>query len=128
LLAIVDIYTAMVRPRVYREALPAKLALRSIFLERGKLVDEGLAATLVKELGVFPPGTLVRLANKEVGIVVRRGQDAAHPQVARVMTAEGYRASVPVLRDTRDPQFAILDSVSYDRFPGVLASAASLWK
>jgi HD-GYP domain-containing protein (c-di-GMP phosphodiesterase class II) len=128
LLAIVDIYTAMVRPRVYREALPAKMALRSIFLERGKLVDEGLAAMLVKELGVFPPGTLVRLANKEVGIVVRRGKDAAHPQVARVMTPEGFRASVPVVRDTSDPEFAIVDSVPYERFPGVVASAAALWK
>lgn len=76
---------------------------------------------------MFPPGTLVRLANKEVGIVVRRGHDAAHPQVARVMTAEEYRASVAGARHG-DPQFAVLDSVSFDRFSGVLASAASLWK
>lgn len=127
LLAIIDIYTAMLRPRVYRDALPARMALRSIFLERGKQVDEALAMMLVKELGVYPPGTLVRLANDEVGIVLRRGDDAAHPQVARVMTSEGFQASESLQRDTRLPEFHIADSVPYDRLPGIVANAAKLW-
>src|SRR5690606_21179894 len=38
LLAIVDIYSAMVRPRAWREAVHARHALRSLFLERGRLV------------------------------------------------------------------------------------------
>lgn len=127
LLAIIDIYTAMLRPRVYREALPARMALRSIFLERGKQVDEGLAMMLVKELGVYPPGTLVRLANDEIGIVLRRGEDAAHPQVARLVTADGACGGAQVLRDTRRPEYQIVDSVPHDRVPGVLAQAAALW-
>jgi hypothetical protein len=128
LLAIVDIYTAMLRPRTYRDAMPARMALRSIFLERGQLVDDALAAALIKELGVYPPGTLVRLANDEIGIVVRRGEDATHPLVFRLMTAEGYRASVTVARDTREPEFRIVDAVSHDRYPGLAGNAAALWK
>lgn len=128
LLAIIDIYTAMLRPRVYREALPARMALRSIFLERGKQVDEELAMMLVKELGVYPPGTLVRLANGEVGIVLRRGGDATHPQVARMITVEGFQASEHVLRDTSQIEFLIVDTVPNDRLPGVMMQAAELWK
>lgn len=127
LLAIIDIYTAMLRPRVYRDALPARMALRSIFLERGKQVDEGLAMMLVKELGVYPPGTLVRLASDEVGIVLRRGGDATHPQVLRVMTAEGFQESEHVLRDTSDAEFHIVDSVPHERMPGITLHATSLW-
>ncbi|WP_256646348.1 HD-GYP domain-containing protein [Thermomonas paludicola] len=127
LLAIIDIYTAMLRPRVYRDALPARMALRSIFLERGKQVDEGLAMMLVKELGVYPPGTLVRLANDEVGIVLRRGEDATHPQVLRVMTEEGFQESERVLRDTSDAEFHIVDSVPHERMPGIALHAAPLW-
>lgn len=128
LLAIVDIYTAMLRPRTYRDAIPARMALRNIFLERGKQVDEALTTLLIKELGVYPPGTLVRLANDEIGVVVRRGDDAAHPQVSRLMTAEGYRASVAVVRDTRAPEFQIVDSVPHGRYPGLMSNIASLWK
>lgn len=128
LLAIIDIYTAMLRPRTYRDALPARMALQKIFLERGKLVDESLATLLIKELGVYPPGTLVKLANEEIGIVLRRGSDAAHPLVSRLMTAEGFRASVAVQRDTRDPAFQILDAVPHDRYPGLIANIAGLWK
>jgi hypothetical protein len=127
LLAIIDIYTAMLRPRMYREALSARLALRSIFLERGRQVDEGLAMMLVKELGVYPPGTLVRLANDEIGIVVRRGEDAAHPQVARVLTADGDRDMHHLRRDTREEEFRIVDSVPFDRMPWVAEGAPALW-
>lgn len=128
LLAIVDTYTAMLRPRTYRDAMPARMALRSIFLERGKLVDEALAAALIKELGIYPPGTLVRLANDEIGIVVRRGEDATHPLVSRLMTAEGYRASVTVARDTREPEFQIVDAVPHERYPGLAGNAETFWK
>ena len=127
MLAIADIYTALVRPRAYREALHARHALRTIFLERGKGVDEDLAAMLVKEVGVYPPGTLVRLANDEIGVVLRRGVDAARPLVARVITADGLRASVAVARDTREPELAIVEPVPHERHPGVMANLAALW-
>jgi len=127
MLAIADIYTAMVRPRAYRQAMHARNALRSIFIERGRLVDEGLATMLVKEIGVYPPGTLVRLANQEVGVVLRRGPDAARPLVARLLTAEGQRAGVPVLRDTREAELAIVEAVARERHPGLMSNLAALW-
>lgn len=128
LLAIVDIFTAMLRPRSYRDALPARTALRTIFLERGKLVDDAYAAALIKFLGIYPPGTLVRLANEEIGIVLRQGQDAARPLVARLMTPEGYLTSMVETRDTRLEDFQIVDSMPQDRYPGLTSfNIASLW-
>jgi hypothetical protein len=127
MLAIVDIYSAMVRPRAYREAIHARHALRSLFLERGKAVDERLATLLVREIGVFPPGTPVRLANHEVGVVLRRGSDAARPVVARLINANGTLAAIAAQRDTSLPQFAITETVPPTKYQALVASASELW-
>lgn len=127
ILAIVDIYTAMVRPRAYRGAVHAKAALRSIFLERGRAVDEAMAQAFIKEIGVFPPGTLVRLANGEVGVVRRRGENAAHPTVARLVMPGGALASVGLQRNTSEPEFAIVETVSQEPHGALLTRAVRLW-
>lgn len=127
LLAIVDVFSAMVRPRAYREAVHARHALRSLFLERGRAVDEELATLLVREIGVFPPGTPVRLANGEVGVVLRRGSDAARPWVARLINANGTLAALAVQRDTAQPEFAIAETVPPHKYRHLVASAGELW-
>ncbi|MGY0620189.1 HD-GYP domain-containing protein [Lysobacter sp. A378] len=126
-LAIVDIYSAMVRPRAYREAVHARHALRSLFLERGKAVDEGLAILLVREIGVFPPGTPVRLANREVGVVLRRGQGATQPIVARLINANGTLAALAAQRDTALSAYAITETVPPRKYQALVASASELW-
>lgn len=127
LLAVVDIFSAMVRPRAYREAVHARHALRSLFLERGRAVDEQLAVLLVREIGVFPPGTPVRLANQEVGVVLRRGSDAAHPLVARLINANGTLAALAVQRDTAIAEYAIAETVPPHKYQHLVASAGELW-
>ncbi|MGV8941062.1 MAG: HD-GYP domain-containing protein [Lysobacter sp.] len=126
-LAIADIYSAMVRPRAYREAVHARHALRSLFLERGKAVDEGLASLLVREIGVFPPGTPVRLANGEVGVVLRRGQGATRPIVARLINANGTLAALAAQRDSALPEYAITETVPPRKYQHLVASASELW-
>lgn len=128
LLAIVDIYSAMIRPRAWREAVHARHALRSLFLERGRLVDEALAARLVREIGVFPPGTPVQLANGEVGVVWRRGTNATHPVVARLVNANGTLAAVAVRRDTALEGFAITGAVPPNKYQLLVAGAGRLWE
>ncbi len=126
-LAIADIYSAMVRPRAYREAVHARHALRSLFLERGKAVDEGLASLLVREIGVFPPGTPVRLANGEVGVVLRRGRGATQPIVARLINANGTLAALAAQRDSALPEYAITETVPPRKYQDLVASASELW-
>lgn len=127
MLALVDIFSAMVRPRGYREAVHARFALRSLFMERGRAVDEALATVLIREIGVFPPGTPVRLANGEVGVVLRRGANAAHPVVARLVNANGTLAAIAAHRDTAEPEFAIAETVPPLKYQSLVASAGELW-
>lgn len=127
LLALLDTYCAMVRPRAYRGAIAATEAIRTIFLERGRRVDEGLAAQFVREIGVYPPGGLVRLENNEIAVVYRRGGNASKPRVRCLVDSYGRTEVERHERDTSVPGFAIAESLSNERYQGLLPGLEKLW-
>jgi HD-GYP domain-containing protein (c-di-GMP phosphodiesterase class II) len=127
ILGIVDIYSAMIRPRAYRDAQPSRVALRDIFLERGQRIDERLAMMFIKELGVYPPGTMVKLANGEIAVAVRRTTDGAHPQLRCVIGKDGAPLAYPQIRDSRNPETAITEIVSASQYRSGLGSLNVLW-
>lgn len=115
IISLADTYSAMVTPRVYRAQILARDALRDIFLKRGGEMDAELAQTFIKELGVFPPGTYVKLQNGEVGIVSRRGENAMKPIVQAVIGPRGAPLPHPIKRDSADPDYTIREMVARDR-------------
>nr|WP_305909860.1 HD domain-containing phosphohydrolase [Methylomarinum sp. Ch1-1]MDP4522798.1 HD domain-containing phosphohydrolase [Methylomarinum sp. Ch1-1] len=101
-LSLTDIYSAMVLPREYRDGFHVKKALRDIFMQRGGAVDMDLAQLLIKELGIYPPGTFVQLANGDIAIVIRRGVKQANaPIVLNIMSPRGAPYKNPQRRDTK---------------------------
>ncbi len=115
IIALADRYSAMISPREYRDQMLAKDALRDIFLQRGKELDEELAQLFIKELGVFPPGAFVRLQNGEIAIVIRRGASANCPTVQSVIGPRGAPLLAPVRRDTSNENYAIREIVARDK-------------
>ncbi len=107
----VDMFAARLSPRVARKAQAGAQAARSIFLDELKLQDEAGAA-LIKSVGLYPPGSFVRLANGEEGIVVKRGASATEPLVAALMGKSGTPLTEPVPRDTRLSSQAITHSLA----------------
>lgn len=103
ILAIADRYHALVSPRSYRTGLSPTDALRKLFMDRGKEVDQTISLLLIKEMGVFPPGAYVKLKNGEVGIVTRRGFDPMKPKVKSLINSKGQHFTHPVGRDTNAP-------------------------
>ena len=128
MLGIVDTFSAMVRPRAYRDAVLSREALRDIFIARTRSVDERLAHAFVREIGMYPPGALVRLASGEVGVVVHRGADATHPDVRVVMRADSASASGYPQRDTRRSEYAIVEGIAQRRYPGLQPAIHRLWR
>lgn len=53
-----------------RQSLTPHEALSSMYAHRRAQLDPAVMATLVKSLGVYPPGTLVRLSNDAIGLVM----------------------------------------------------------
>jgi hypothetical protein len=128
-IAIADIYTAMIKPRAYREAVLAKDALREIFVARGQKVDNELTQVFIKELGIFPPGALVRLANGEIAVVVARGVNTAYPMCRAIVGPRGAEYDEPRRRDTAvDRLHAIKEMLPPREYQTlVLSFGAKLW-
>ena len=117
LVSLTDKYSAMVVKRAYRSALVAQESLREVFHERGKRFDEQLCLLLIKLMGVYPPGSIVKLNNGEVAVVVKRAE--AHerwPTSAAILGSHGNPYTYAKLRNGNDPQFAINSSVALDRY------------
>jgi HD-GYP domain-containing protein (c-di-GMP phosphodiesterase class II) len=100
-----DVYTSKLASRASRDALSADMAGRQMFMQ-----DPGhpMTAALVKEFGIYPPGSYVRLASGEMGVVVARGELITAPVVACLTDESGAPLRAPRRRDTRHGAHAIL--------------------
>ncbi len=109
LLRLVDIFLAKLASRGGRPGLPAPQAAKSLYTGSN---GHPFAALLVKEVGMFPPGTLVKLASGETAVAVRRGTSGNTPIVSAVMNRHGDALGSPVRRDTSMPEHAITGLVA----------------
>jgi HD-GYP domain-containing protein (c-di-GMP phosphodiesterase class II) len=100
LIALADRYCARVSERSYRKPMLPNAALRDILLEKNTL-DGQLAAVLIRELGIYPIGTYVRLLNGEIGVVSRKGLQSTTPHVESIVGPRGAPLDVFLQRDTK---------------------------
>ena len=108
-----DVFCARLSPRKGRTGLDATSAARFAYLDESGMPD-AVGARLIRALGVFPPGTMVRLANQETGVVRRRDDKPASPVVASLLGASGMPLAEPVLRHTSDPAFRVQQALGGD--------------
>lgn len=107
LIALADQYCARMSPRAYRDPLLHKNVLRDILLDKGKTVTDDIAGLFIKELGFYPPGMVVQLANSEVGVVTKRGEKPDAPVVHVCMKPQMGNYDSPMMRNTKMDAFAI---------------------
>lgn len=108
---VLDRYTASMSPRASRPGRTAKDAARTAILFRtgGEQDEVGLA--LVRLLGMYPPGTFVRLKGGETALVLRRGARAGTPVVAVVVNRAGEPLGTPKLVSTARAGQEVADAV-----------------
>lgn len=99
ILRAVDRYAAMISPRRNREGRSATDSARSIIAHSSARNDE-VGHALVRVVGLCPPGTYVRLDNRQVAVVMRRSDRANHPFVAIVINEAGAVMNPPRLHRT----------------------------
>lgn len=105
-----DVYLAKLSPRASRPAMPVNVAARELFL-RAEGAKNPYAAAIIKEMGIFPPGSFVKLANGDTAVVVRPGETASTPQVHSLISADGWVFPETKHRDTARPEFKIVAAV-----------------
>lgn len=129
-LAVSDVYLALIKPRPWREAKIPLTAIRELFAMKaaGLCAHGGVACdALVKELGMYPPGSIVRLGNDEIAVVSKRGQDMSKPPVYSLYEKNGIPRLTPIPRDTTDPNFVVKAALSYQECRSVSLIISRLW-
>lgn len=101
ILKVVDRYAAMISPRMSRAGRTATESARSVIANASAKTDE-IGHALVRVVGLYPPGTYVRLNSDELAVVVRRSGQHNHPYVAILSNADGILISTPRLHRTAD--------------------------
>jgi len=99
ILRTVDRYGAMISPRKSREGRSATESMRALTSNLARQNDE-VGFALLHAVGLFPPGTFVRLENNEVAVVLRRSDHPNQPQVATLISAAGTPMNHPRLHQT----------------------------
>jgi len=114
MLRFADVYTARLSARANRPAMSAQQAGREL---HQMAAQSPLAAALIKSFGIFPPGSLVKLASGEIGVVVRNGEKAYHPLVATLTNANGEPRMTPLKRDSAREEHAVVALLSAQAMP-----------
>jgi HD-GYP domain-containing protein (c-di-GMP phosphodiesterase class II) len=107
IVSLADRYCARVSARNYRKSMVPNAALRDILLEGKTTTDAQLAAVFIRELGIYPIGTFVRLLNGEIGVVTRKGANTTTPIVDALVGPRGAPLEVIIRRDTQNDRHSI---------------------
>jgi hypothetical protein len=118
LLRLVDVFLAKISSRVNRPALEIKTAVRQVYEQNP---GNAMAASLIKEFGMYPPGELLRLANGDLAVVIRRGATLQCPLVMALADSRGQLKSQLMRYDTAQREYAVVgvepDKRWVDRMP-----------
>lgn len=107
-----DMFAARLAPRASRVPVSPAAAMQACYFDENRQVDE-TGAALIKAVGIYQPGSFVRLATDEVAIVVKRGFNTSTPRVAVLISRSGMPTMEPTIRDTSTRDFRVVASVPH---------------
>ncbi len=98
--SIADVYDAMRSQRSYQQAFPTDRVLAVLKRDDGAHFDAQLVRRFVQLLGIYPPGTLVKLSSDSVGVVTGvHAPDPYRPRVKVIFAPNGTRYDTPFERN-----------------------------
>jgi len=107
-----DMFAARLSPRASRVPESPASAMQASYFDENRKVDEAGAA-LIKAVGIYSPGTFVRLATDEVAVVIKRGANTTTPRVAVLINRTGMPIVELIVRDTSRREFRIVSGVPH---------------
>lgn len=86
---IADYYDKLTQGAEGRDPVTPGEAVNSIFASRNTLFQEDLVDEFIQAIGIYPPGTLVELNSKEVGIILSQDRDRRlYPEIMLLLDAD----------------------------------------
>ena len=81
MLAIADMYDALTADRCYKAGMSSQKAIKILLGEAPERLDKALLDQFIKCMGVFPVGSLVKLSNQKLAMVLKQNASLAKPVV-----------------------------------------------
>lgn len=107
-----DMFSARLSPRATRVPTSPAAAMQASYFDEDRQIDEAGAA-LIKAVGIYSPGSFVRLATNEIAVVIHRGLNTTTPRVALLVNRDGMPSTGSVIRDTSQRDYRIVASVPH---------------
>lgn len=89
-----------------RDALMPTAALARLFRVESAKFDQRLLSMLIKLLGVYPPGTIVRLSDESHGLVVAPGKESLRPTIL-IYNPEFEKQDAPTVNLAEVPELRV---------------------
>lgn len=116
--AVCDVYDALTSTRVYRKGWTPAEAMHNMLSWRGHF-DNQVLHTFVRAIGIYPVGSLVRLASGRVALVVKAGERSLLKPVVHAFW------SLHAQREVKPERIDLGDSFCTDSIIG--AEESQLW-
>ncbi len=107
-----DMFAARLAPRAGRVPVAPGAAMQACYFDENRQIDEAGAA-LIKAVGIYQPGSFVRLATEEIAVVIKRGLNTSTPRVAVLINRSGMPTVEPIMRDTSVREHRVIASVAH---------------
>ena len=107
-----DMFAARLAPRTSRVPEPPAAAMQACYFDENRQIDAAGAA-LIKTVGIYSPGSLVRLTTNEIAVVTQRGSNTTTPKVAVLINRNGMPTGELIVRDTSQRDYKIVASVPH---------------
>jgi HD-GYP domain-containing protein (c-di-GMP phosphodiesterase class II) len=105
---IAELWCSLVTPRPHRAAKSPQEAMHWLVSRSRQRLDPALLEALRRLTGNYPPGTLVRLANREIALVTTWPRANAAPRrVVALFSAHNVLLRDPALRETGKSAYAV---------------------
>ena len=96
LVRIADTYDAMRSNRYYAKEIPPEKTIKEMEESSGKEFEPVLLRRFIRLIGVYPPGTFVRLDTNEIGFVFQTNpSDPYRPRAKIVIDSNGSKIETP---------------------------------
>jgi HD-GYP domain-containing protein (c-di-GMP phosphodiesterase class II) len=113
-----EVYTARIDNRAHRKSILAREALAHFQHDDDPRIKR-LLLDFAKSIGLYPPGTWVKLASGETAIVAQRQKNSPIPIVKALFDGNDIPYMGPIPRDAKDARFKVLGATAPPARPSV---------
>lgn len=99
IVAIADVYDAMVSDRPYRKGLPPSEVVEYIICQSKEFFDPEVVKVFYKKIALYPVGTVVQLSNGEKGIILENFESFANRPRLRIVFDENSFKEINLKED-----------------------------